>query len=57
MNAVLRLENPVEQKPLGNDVVLPYPASAEEVQSWPPLLHSHWILSFLRADIVLVAGS
>ena len=57
MNAVLRLENPVAQKPVGNDVVPPYPASAEEVQSWPPLSHSHWILSFLRTNVILVAGS
>lgn len=48
MNAALRLENPVVQKPAGNDDVPPYPAAADSDHSWPPFAHSHWILSFLK---------
>jgi hypothetical protein len=45
---MLRLEKPVAQKPLGIEEGVAYPATTDPVQSWPPLSHSHWILSFLR---------
>lgn len=51
VKAVLRLPKPDEQKPLGNDVPLSYPAVTDADHSWPPLSHSHVILSLLSSKL------
>jgi len=57
MNAVFRLEYPKVQNPLGIDPESDVVVEVEEVQSWPPLLHSHVMLSFPRwsSTIMMIA--
>jgi hypothetical protein len=47
MNAVFRLENPLVQNVDGKLVVV-VTFATDAGHSWPPLSHSHAILSFLR---------
>jgi len=54
MNAVYKLENPEEQNVLGNEVDVEYPAAADAVHNWPPLSHSHWILSLPRSSSTII---